>query len=129
MNMKTFSIETSASKTKLFSYLSDISALPEWATEFCKELKTVDGRSKVVSPMGEIFFEIHGDAKTGVVDFVTSPDGKRFGVMPSRVIELPNGGSAYVVTFVQPPGMSDDIFSDQCQSLTREMENIRARFS
>ncbi len=129
MNMKTFSIETPASKTELFNYLSDISALPEWATEFCKELKTVDGHSKVTTPMGEIFFEIHGDTKTGVIDFATSPDGKQFRSMPSRVIGLPNGGSAYIVTFVQEPGMNDDMFSRQCQSLDREMENIRARFS
>ena len=37
--------------------------LPEWATEFARELKMVDGRYKVVNRLGELYFEIHADER------------------------------------------------------------------
>jgi hypothetical protein len=46
----------------VFTYLADIEKLPEWATEFARELKLVDGNHKVVNGLGEFFFEIRADA-------------------------------------------------------------------
>jgi hypothetical protein len=34
---------------ELFAYLADIEKLPEWATEFARELRLVDGRHKVIN--------------------------------------------------------------------------------
>lgn len=36
----------------VFAYLADIEKLPEWASEFARELKLVDGRHKVVNGLG-----------------------------------------------------------------------------
>jgi len=36
-----------APREEVFDYLADIEKLPEWATDFARELKIVDGRHKV----------------------------------------------------------------------------------
>jgi uncharacterized protein YndB with AHSA1/START domain len=42
-----------APKNDVFAFLSDITNLPRWATEFARELKVVDGRHVVVNGRGE----------------------------------------------------------------------------
>ena len=42
----------------MFAYLSKIENLPEWATEFARELRYEDGKAKVVNGLGEFFFAI-----------------------------------------------------------------------
>jgi uncharacterized protein YndB with AHSA1/START domain len=39
----------SAPPEEVFDYLADVDNLPNWATEFARELKLVDGRYKVVT--------------------------------------------------------------------------------
>jgi len=129
MKSHTIAITLPVPKENLFGYLSDITNLPEWATEFCVELKYVDGRHKVVTPGGEIFFAIESDRATGVIDFKTSPDGENFSLLPSRVVGLPDGDSAYIATHFQQPTIPDDIYATECASLEREMEGIGALFS
>ena len=38
------------------AYLADIERLPEWATEFARDLRLVDGRYKVVNGLCEFLF-------------------------------------------------------------------------
>ena len=45
--------------------------LPQGATDFCRELKLVDGTYKVVSPMGELVFQIQADARSGSANLRT----------------------------------------------------------
>jgi hypothetical protein len=113
-----------APKGEVFSYLSDIENLPRWATEFARELKVVDGKHKVVNGLGEFFFEIRADEPTGVIDMLAGPTEENMALFPSRVVELPGGGSAYTFTMFQAPGQPDDLFESQYRSLLREFENI-----
>jgi uncharacterized protein YndB with AHSA1/START domain len=73
MNTRTASLVVREPKDKVFAYLSQVEHLPEWATDFCRELKVVDGTYKVVSPMGELFFRIQADERSGVIDMFTAP--------------------------------------------------------
>ena len=69
MDSSTHTLALKASKERVFGFLSRIENLPRWATLFCKELKRLeDGRYKVVTPGGEIFFKIEADPRSGVID-------------------------------------------------------------
>lgn len=126
MSSKTVSLALHASKDDVFSYLSDAQNLPRWATIFCKELRQVDGKYKVITTTnGELFFDIVVDKNTGVVDMYAGPNEKQMDVFPVRVIDLPGGACVILFTMFQTPVMSDDQFMAQHQSLLEEFENLK----
>jgi uncharacterized protein YndB with AHSA1/START domain len=49
MRHHTVTATFSAPPDEVFAYLANIDNLPNWATEFARELKLVDGRYKVVN--------------------------------------------------------------------------------
>lgn len=129
MQHRTVTAVLNASKDDVFDYLAEIENLPEWASEFARELKFVDGKAKVVNGLGEFFFRIEADRKSGVIDMLAGESEETLGLFPTRVVGLPSGQSAYTFTMFQAPGMPDELFESQYQSLLRELENIRAQFA
>jgi hypothetical protein len=132
MNSKTVTLILNAPKSEVFSFISNIENLPKWATEFCKELKKVGDKYKVIScnpDAGELFFSIRSDRATGVVDMFAGPTAEQMGIFPTRVVELSDKTSVYIFTMFQTPGMSDELFNAQYNSLTKEFGNIRKRFT
>jgi hypothetical protein len=117
-----------APRKEVFSWLSDIESLPEWATEFARELKVEDGRYKVVNGLGEFLFEIDADERTGVIDMYAGPDDEHMALFPARVVGLPSGETAFTFTMLQGPDQPDALFESQYLSLRREFENIERRF-
>jgi hypothetical protein len=129
--MKTHTVTTivPAPQPEVFAYLSSIDNLPEWATEFARELRRdVDGY-KVINNLGEFRFEIEADEETGVIDMLAGPSADEMAVFPTRAIALPDGRTAYSFTMFQGPEMPDELFESQYESLKREFANIEARFS
>jgi hypothetical protein len=118
-----------APRERVFAYLADIEKLPEWATEFARELKLVDGSHKVVNGLGEFFFEIRADEETGVIDMLAGPNHDQLALFPTRVIALGPETSAFTFTMFQGPGQSDELFEGQHASLRREFENIEREFA
>jgi len=114
-----------APKERVFAYLAEIDNLPKWATEFARELRFEDGKTKVVNGLGEFYFSIDADAETGVIDMYAGPSEAELALFPTRVVPLPDGRSVYSFTMFQAPGMPDDLFESQHASLQREFENIR----
>ena len=129
MNTHTCSLAIATSKKEVYSYLSNIENLPKWATEFCKELKFVDGDYKVSTPAGELFVEYRVDEKTGVIDIYAGPSKDQMAVFATRVVELSPKSSSYLFTCFQAPEMRDEIFLAQYESLERELENVRNAFA
>ena len=125
MTSRTVTAVLEAPKGEVFSYLSKLENLPKWASEFARELKYEDGRAKVVNGLGEFYFSIDADEETGVIDMYAGPAEDELGLFPTRVVELPGGGTAYSFTMFQAPGMPDELFESQYESLVREFENIR----
>jgi hypothetical protein len=119
-----------ATADEVFSYLADIENLPDWATEFARRLeRDGDGDDyKVVNGLGEFFFEIRADPGTGVIDMYAGPTKEQMAIFPTRVVALPDGGSAFTFTMFQAPDMPDDLFDSQHESLKREFVNIERRF-
>ena len=129
MRSETVTIVLPAQQKDVFAYLADIENLPKWATEFARELKRENDGYKVVNNLGEFYFEIHADEDTGVIDMLAGPSKDELAVFPTRAVELHGGGTAYTFTMFQAPGMPDELFESQHQSLKREFDNIRAAFS
>jgi hypothetical protein len=129
MNQHTVTTTFQAPPEEVFAYLADIEMLPEWATEFARELRLVDGHCKVVNRTGEFFVEIRADRGTGVIDMLAGPDQEQLVCFPARVVATPAGGSAFTFTMFQAPGQPDEQFESQHASLLREFENLERRFN
>ena len=126
MRSETVTTVLSAPRERVFEYMSDIRNLPEWATEFARELHEEDGEFRVVNNLGEFVFEIRADERTGVIDMYAGPSREELGVFPTRAVALPDGRTSYSFTMFQGPGMPDELFESQYASLKREFRNIEA---
>ena len=126
---RTVTVVLDAPKDVVFDYLSRLENLPDWATEFASELKYVDGKAKVVNGLGEFFIAIDADRKSGVIDMYTGPTEQELALFPTRVVALGVDRSAYSFTMFKAPGTPDELFESQHESLRREFDNIRGRFS
>jgi hypothetical protein len=118
-----------APQQDVFDYLSRVENLPEWATDFARELKYENGKAKVVNGLGEFYFSIEADPETGVIDMYAGQSEEELALFTTRVVPLGEGQSAYSFTMFKSPAMSDDLFESQYESLRREFDNIRARFA
>lgn len=128
MRSETVTTVLPAPKGEVFGYLAEVENLPRWATEFARELKVENGRHKVVNGLGEFFVAIEADEATGVIDMRAGPTESEMALFPTRVVELPDGRSAFTFTMFQGPGSSDELFESQHASLMREFENIERQF-
>ena len=129
MITRTVTAVLDAPKHEVFDYLAAVENLPEWAREFAHELREENGRTKVVNALGELFFELRAEPETGVIDMYAGPAEDELALFPTRVVALPDGRSAYTFTMFKAPGMPDELFESQYESLRREFDNIRARFA
>ncbi len=125
MNSHTQTQVFSATKESLFAFLSDVQNLPKWATSFALELKEADGKCKVVTPDGEIFYQMESDIDTGIIDIYCGATEDEMVYFPSRVVALPDGNSAYHLTNFQWPDVTDEMFATENKTLAEEFENIR----
>ena len=116
-------------RDEVFEFLSKVENLPLWATDFARELKHEEGKTKVVNGLGEFYLSIEADAETGVIDMYAGPSEQEMALFPTRVVALGTNQSAYSFTMFKSPGMQDELFDSQYRSLQREFENIRARFA
>jgi hypothetical protein len=129
MQSRTVTAVLDAPKETVFDYLSEIQNLPKWATEFARELKYEGDKAKVVNGFGEFYFRIDADRDTGVIDMYAGATEDELGLFPTRVVDLPGGASAFTFTMFKAPGMPDELFESQYQSLLREFDNIRSTFA
>ena len=68
MRSATVTTVLQAPQSAVFEYMADIEHLPEWATEFARELRRDGDDYKVVNGLGEFYFTIHADPARGVID-------------------------------------------------------------
>lgn len=129
MEARTVTAVLDAPREQVFRYLSDVENLPTWATEFARELRFEDGKTKVVNGLGEFYFSIEADPETGVIDMYAGPTEEELALFPTRVVGLPGGKVAYSFTMFQGPEMPDELFESQYEALLREFDNIRDRFA
>ena len=129
MLSRTVTAVLDAPSEEVYAFLSDVDNLPRWATDFARELRYEDGKTKVVNGLGEFFFSIEADADTGVIDMYAGSTEHAMTIFPTRVVALGPTRSAYTFTMFKAPEMPDDLFESQHRSLQREFDNIRAHFA
>jgi len=125
MLTRTHTLQLAAPKDRAFAFLAAIDNLPEWATGFCRQLKLVEGKHKVVTPEGEIFFRIEADPASGLIDMYGGPSEDRMAHWPARIVATPEGGSLLIFTAFQYPGVSEEKFAAQFTALAHEFELVR----
>jgi hypothetical protein len=125
MRSATVTTVLDAPRDAVFDYMADIEHLPEWATEFARELRREGDDYRVVNGLGEFYFAIEADADSGVIDMFAGPTKDAMAVFPTRAVALPDGRTAYSFTMFQGPGMPDELFESQYASLQREFANIQ----
>ena len=124
MRSETMTTVLDAPRDEVFAYMAEIEHLPEWATEFARELRREGEDYKVVNGLGEFFFTIRSDADTGVIDMYAGPTKDAMAVFPTRAVGLGDGRTAYTFTMFQGPDMPDELFEAQHASLRRELANL-----
>jgi hypothetical protein len=124
MRSRTVTTVLDADPHAVFAYMSDIEHLPEWATEFARELHRVGDDYKVVNGLGEFFFAIEADPESGVIDMFAGPTREQMAIFPTRAVGLADGRTAYSFTMFQAPDMPDDLFEAQHASLERELAGL-----
>ena len=129
MRSETVTTVIPAPQSAVFEYISEIENLPEWATDFARELKRDGEDYKVANGLGEFYFEIKADPHTGVIDMFAGPTKDQMAIFPTRAVALPDGNTAFSFTMFQGPEMPDQLFESQHQSLKREFTNIEAAFA
>jgi hypothetical protein len=73
--------------------------------------------------------EIKADPRTGVIDMFAGPSKDQMAIFPTRAIQLPDGRTAFSFTMFQGPGMPDELFDSQHESLKREFANTAVVFA
>jgi hypothetical protein len=124
--MRTATVTTvlDAPAERVFDYLAEVENLPEWATEFARELRREGADYKVRNGLGEFFFTIRADRETGVIDMLSGPTKDALALFPTRAVALPDGRTAFTFTMFQAPGMPDELFEAQHASLQRELAGL-----
>jgi hypothetical protein len=64
-----------------------------------------------------------------VIDMFAGPSKDQMAIFPARAVGLPDGRTAFSFTMFQGPGLPDELFDSQHQSLKREFANIAAAFA
>jgi hypothetical protein len=129
MRSESVTVVIDAPRADVYEFLARVESMPEWATEFARELRWENGRPKVVNGLGEFWITIEADPDTGVIDMLSGQDPDDLALFPTRVVALPDGRSAFTFTMFQAPGMPDELFESQYASLLRELEGLQARFA
>jgi hypothetical protein len=127
LRSETRSVQIAAPVETVHAYVSDLERLPEWAIGFAKAVRR-DGDGFLVSTAAgqEIPIRVETDPALGVVDFVMSVAPGIDLVAPSRVLAH-DGGSVYVFTVLQAPGMPEEVLVEQARALEHELQVLKAR--
>jgi hypothetical protein len=97
---------------------------PRWAAGLGGSIKNVNGDWIAESPMGRIKVKFAEKNKFGILDHeVTLPSGAKF-YNPMRVFPN-NDGSELIFTLYRQPEMSDQMFAQDAEAVTRDLEKLK----
>ena len=124
MKSKTFTMSVAAKTSEVFGYFANPETLPEWATDFCTEIRRDGKHWKVKNDKGELYYAVTADEITGVVDMHAGPSPDWMAPMFVRVVDAPGGGAIVNFTFNQGPECTGESFEIQCHSFRSELQRL-----
>jgi hypothetical protein len=109
---------------QVYEFASNPENLPKWAAGLGGSIKNVDGDWIAESPMGRIKVKFADKNKFGVLDHdVTLPSGAKF-YNPMRVFPN-NDGSELIFTLYRQPDMSDQMFAEDADAVTKDLRKLK----
>ena len=119
----TVSVGIAVAPRTVYAYASDPANLPVWAPGFVKSIEQRDGHWVAQTALGEAVFRFAPANAFGVLDHdVELPAGVFHN--PMRVV--PNGAGCEVLfTLVQLPGMSDEQFKSDLDTVRADLNKLR----
>jgi hypothetical protein len=128
MKIRTVSATLGAPSDAVFRFLAEIENLPRWATEFCERVERRPDGWIAHTSQGPMRFRIIADRSTGLLDMWGGPSPEEMALFPVRVIEAPDGSTLVSFTFMQSPGLPDEVYERQYRSLLIEVQGLIERF-
>jgi uncharacterized membrane protein len=108
----------------VYAFAANPENLPRWASGLSGSIENIKGEWIAESRMGKIKIEFAGRNNFGVLDHdVTLPSGEKL-YNPMRVFPN-NDGSELVFTLYRRPGMSDRMFAEDAETVTRDLEKLK----
>ncbi len=118
------SVSINSSADRVYEFASNPENLPKWAAGLSGSIKKVNGDWIAESPMGRIKIKFVDKNKFGVLDHeVTLPSGGKV-CNPMRVFPN-NDGSELVFTLYRRPDMSDQMFAEDAEAVTGDLEKLK----
>ena len=109
---------------EVYEFASNPENLPKWAAGLSGSIKNVKGDWIAESPMGRVKVQFADKNKSGILDHdVTLPSGVKF-YNPMRVFPN-NDGSELIFTLYRRPDMSDKMFAEDAEAVTRDLEKLK----
>jgi hypothetical protein len=125
MRSDTQSITIDARPSDVVAFVGDGENLPRWAIGFARAVRPGPGGWIVTTGQGDIRTTIDVDQGTGTVDFHMEPAPGTTTTAYARVV--PNaGGSEFVFTQMQQPGMPDQVFEQLVAAVGHELVALKA---
>jgi hypothetical protein len=121
----TQSITINARPRDVLAFVGDGENLPRWAIGFARSVRPRNGGWVVTTGQGEVPTAIAVDEATGTVDFRMEPAEGVEATAYGRVV--PNaGGSEFVFTQMQQPGVPDELFEQLVAAVGHELSVLKA---
>jgi hypothetical protein len=109
---------------KVYEFASNPENLPKWAAGIGGSIKNVNGEWIADSPIGRVKVKFADKNKFGILDHdVTLPSGVKF-YNPMRVFPN-NEGSELIFTLYRLPDTSDQMFAQDAEAVTRDLEKLK----
>lgn len=110
---------------QVYEFASNPENLPKWATGLGGSIKNVNDDWIAESPIGRVKVKFADKNKFGILDHdVTLPSGAIV-YNPLRVFPN-NEGSELIFKLYQRPGISDQMFAEDTEAVTRDLKNLKA---
>ena len=109
---------------QVYEFASKLENLPTWAAGLSGSIINVNGDWIAEAPMGKIKVKFAGKNTFGILDHdVTLPSGEKVS-NPMRVFPN-NDGSELIFTLYQRSDLSDQMFAEDAEAVTRDLEKLK----
>ena len=121
---KHISVSVNRSAAQVYEFASNPENLPKWAAGLSGMIEKVNEDWIAESPMGTVKVKFAEKNQFGVLDHdVTLPSGVKV-YNPMRVFPN-NDGSELIFTLYRRPDMSDQMFAEDAEAVTRDLEKLK----
>ncbi|HEV8575255.1 MAG TPA: SRPBCC family protein [Dehalococcoidia bacterium] len=124
LTSKHISVSINRPPDEVYDFASNPENLPKWAAGLSGFIENINGNWIAESPMGSVRVEFAAKNQFGILDHhVTLPSGETV-YNPMRVFPN-NDGSELIFTVYQRPDMSEEMFAEDAQAVTTDLENLK----